>query len=444
MSEEDEQKENRVLKDRELLASADYIRLVLWIAVMAIPIALLTLIYLALYKGGTSLVWETIPEALNIPHPLYTIVVATLGGLLVGLGLRYLGVRHGESLQKEMEAGRVPYQGVPGLVITALVGLISGASLGPEGPLGHMGAAAGSWFSERLKLPLEKSRIMTLSGISAAFGGFLMQPLGGAFMSMEFTGSLTYPIYANMIAATVAALIGAQVIFNLTAVLPNMTLPFPSYDGFLWVHLLYAVIFGLVGLGMAFLFKLTFQSVTRLVKPLDGHPVLKPMIGGLLFGLVGAWLPLTLHSGEEELHAILVEGAQIGIVMLLVLAILKLFTLSICFSTGFPGGFVFPLLFSGGAAGYAIHLLFPFIPLSVAIVGMMAGIGGAIMRMPFTVILLMLMLSNPALLPISTAAAFTGFLSATLLEAGNARRAMYQASQKRKDLYLASEEESGG
>jgi hypothetical protein len=37
MSEEDEQKENKVLKDREILASADYIRLVLWIAVMAIP-----------------------------------------------------------------------------------------------------------------------------------------------------------------------------------------------------------------------------------------------------------------------------------------------------------------------------------------------------------------------------------------------------------------------
>jgi hypothetical protein len=44
------------------------------------------------------------------------------------------------------------------------------------------------------------------------------------------------------------------------------------------------------------------------------------------------------------------------------------------------------------------------------------------------------------LMPISTIAAFTGFLSATLLEAGNARRAMYQASEKRKDLYVAGKE----
>lgn len=434
-----ENNQDKRIKDREILADSDYIRLVLWIAVMAIPVGLLTLIYLVLYKGGTSLVWETIPDILNISRQVYIVLIATLGGLLVGLGLRYLGVRHGESLQNEMEAGRVQYRDVPGLVVTALIGLISGASLGPEGPLGHMGAATGSWFSERLKLPQGKSRIMTLSGISAAFGGFLMQPLGGAFMSMEFTGSLTYPIYANMIAATVAALIGAQVVFNLTAVLPNMALPFPVYSGFQWMHLLYAVIFGLVGLGMAFLFKIIFQSVTRLAKPLDRTPLLKPVVGGLLFGLVGALLPLTLHSGEEELHTVLMEGAQIGVAMLLLLAIFKLFTLSICFSTGFPGGFVFPLLFSAGSLGYAIHLLFPFIPLTVAIGGMMAGIGGAIMRMPFTVILLMLMLSNPALLPVSTTAAFTGFLSATLLEAGNARRAMYQASEKRKDLYISSQ-----
>jgi len=432
-------KADKVMKDREILGSSDYIQLMVWIAVMAIPVALMTLIYLVIYKGGTVLVWETIPDALNVPHRVYTVLVATLGGLLVGLGLRYLGVRHGESLQKEMEAGRVPYRGVPGLVVTALVGLVSGASLGPEGPLGHMGAAVGSWFSERIKLPVEKSRIMTLSGISAAFGGFLMQPIGGAFMSMEFTGSLAYPIYANLIAATVAALIGALVVFDLTAVLPNMALPFPPYDGFLWAHLMYAVIFGLIGLGMAFLFKIIFQSTTRLVKPLDRNPLLKPMVGGLVFGLVGAWLPLTLHSGEEELHTILTEGAQIGALMLLLLAVLKLFTLSVCLSSGFPGGFVFPLLFSAGSLGYAIHLLFPFIPLTVALVGMMAGIGGAIMRMPFTVILLMLMLSNPNLLPISTMAAFTGFLSATLLEAGNARRAMYQASVERKDLYIHSE-----
>ena len=182
--------------------------------------------------------------------------------------------------------------------------------------------------------------------------------------------------------------------FNITAIIPNMALPFPEYAGFQWTHLIYGVVFGLVGLGMAFLFKIIFQSVTRLVKPLDRYPLLKPVVGGLIFGIVGALLPLTLHSGEAELETILVEGAQIGAAMLLLLAVVKLFTLSICLGSGFPGGFVFPLLFSAGSLGYAINLLFPFIPLSVAIVGTMAGIGGAVMRMPFTVIILMFTLKQ--------------------------------------------------
>jgi len=425
------------MDDKEIIGRSDYVRLLILVAVTAVPVALLTLIFLGLYTKGGQLVRETLPAALHISQPLCTILVATLGGLLVGLGMRYLGVRHGESLPKEMEAGRVPYKGVPAYVLTALIGLTSGASLGPEGPLGQMGAAAASWVAERLKLPKEKARILTLSGISSAFGGYLVSPFGGAFMSMEFTGSLSYPIYANLMAAIVAALFGTLVMLGFTGVVPRGLLDFPEYSGFQWLHILYAVIFGLVGLVWAFLFKIVFGSVTRLLTPLNRFRVLKPVVGGLIFGLIGAWLPLTLFSGEEELNTILAEGAQIGVAMLLLLAVAKLVTLSVCMSSGFPGGFVFPLLFSAGCLGYAIHLLFPFIPLDVAMIGIMSGIGGAVMRMPFTVMVVMMVLSGPTALPISIVAGFTGFLSATILEAGNARKAMYQAAQERREVYVS-------
>ena len=425
------------MDDKEIIGGSDYIKLLIWIAVTAVPVALLTLIFLALYTKSGEFVRETLPEALNLSPAVCTILVATLGGLLVGLCLRYLGVRHGESLTKEMEAGRVPYKGVPAFILTSLIGLSSGASLGPEAPLGHMGAAAASWVAERLKLPKEKSRIMTLSGISAAFGGYLASPMGGAFMSMEFTGSLTYPIYANLIAAIVASLIGALVLLSFTGLVPRGLLDFPEYAAFQWFHLLYAVVFGLIGLVWAFLFKIIFGFVTRLVTPLSRFPVFKPMVGGLVFGLIGAWLPLTLFSGEEQLNTILTEGTQIGAVVLLLLAVVKLITLSVCMSSGFPGGFVFPLFFSAGCLGYALHLLFPFVPLDVAMISMMAGIGGAVMRMPITVMVVMMVMSAPTALPISIVAGFTGFLSATILEAGNARKAMYQAAQERKEVYVS-------
>jgi H+/Cl- antiporter ClcA len=67
---------------------------------------------------------------------------------------------------------------------------------------------------------------------------------------------------------------------------------------------------------------------------------------------------------------------------------------------------------------------------------MLAGIGGAVMRMPFTVILLLLVLGNPALLPVSVLAAITSYLAAGILDAGSARRAMRQAEAERKEVYL--------
>jgi H+/Cl- antiporter ClcA len=67
-----------------------------------------------------------------------------------------------------------------------------------------------------------------------------------------------------------------------------------------------------------------------------------------------------------------------------------------------------------------------------------------VMRMPITVMLIMLSLSNPELLPIAILASVTGFLSATLLEAGNARKAMVQSSEKRRELYGSKKSEASG
>lgn len=422
------------MDDRDIVGKIEYVQLLLWVIVLAIPVALLTVLFLWLYEEGIR-IYESLSESLGISPELFTILVAVLGGLLVGLGLRYLGGHHGGSLQSEMAKGRVPYRGLAGSMIVALVGLVSGASIGPEGPLGHMGAGIGSWLAEKRGYPPDKSRIVALSGISAAFGGFLGTPISAAFMSLEFTGLLTTPIYANMVAALVASLIGAWIIFGLTGSPPSGAAGFPQGGLLHFSSLFYAVFFGLVGLGWAFVFKLVFGAAKRLAAPLDRFPVFKPVVGGLAFGLVGAWLPLTLFSGEHELGQVLTNGAQIGVFMLILLALVKLVTLSICLATGFPGGFVFPLFFSAGALGYAIHLLLPFISLPVCIVGMLAGIGGGVMRMPFAAILLLLVLGNPALLPVSTLAAITSYLAASILDAGSARKAMRQAVVERRETY---------
>ena len=72
------------MDDKEIIGRSDYIKLLILVGVMAVPVALLTLIFLALYTKGGQFVRETLPAALHISQPLCTILVATLGGLLVG------------------------------------------------------------------------------------------------------------------------------------------------------------------------------------------------------------------------------------------------------------------------------------------------------------------------------------------------------------------------
>lgn len=58
------------------------------------------------------------------------------------------------------KSGRFDYRNAPGIVITAFVSLISGASLGPEASLADACGGIGTWISDRLKLDEEETRTM--------------------------------------------------------------------------------------------------------------------------------------------------------------------------------------------------------------------------------------------------------------------------------------------
>lgn len=286
----------------DVLNRRQYLPILLWLVVLAVPISLLMAVYLYAVARGTNLLWDIVPQTLlpGLDIRIYTILVATLAGLLVGVVMRYLGHTGEKTLQQELtEEGRVDHRGLPGLLIGAVIALAAGASLGPEGPLAHVGGGIATWWSERRKHPVEVKRVVSLGGIAAVFGPFLGTPLGGAFLSIEFTGLLNFPLYVNFIAGTLATLIGFLVIQSVSSYSIAGLYNFPD-PGYRHVYLLYAVGLGLVGVVHAFVFKFVFAVTKRLTAPLQKWTVLKTLLGGLLFGVIGAFLPLTLFSGESE------------------------------------------------------------------------------------------------------------------------------------------------
>jgi H+/Cl- antiporter ClcA len=421
-----------MIKDDDVTRT-DYLKLLVVILLTAGPIALAMVLFFVVLKGGTQALWSVVPALLPGLDPrIFTVLLGVLAGIAVGFIMRHLGPKDHHALAEGLiRDGQVEHKGLLGLILGALVGLAAGASLGPEGPLAHMGGGLASYVGKRLNFSPEKNRVLSASGIAAIFGGFMGSPMGGAFMSVEFTGLLRFPLYASLVAGVIAALIGNLVYFAILGTSLAGLYQFNDAQTLEPIFLLYAFVLGLVGVGMAFVFKLAFNAMKQLFARLEGKTVLKTTLGGLGFGLIGAFLPLTLFSGEAQLETVIHDAGEIGVAVLIVLALMKLVSLTLCMASGFPGGFIFPVLFSAGAFGAALHLVFPFVPQYVAVLCLMAGMGGALLRMPFSTILLVGLISSPAFIPILIIAAFTGFLAAGYLNAGSARQAYSESEGSR-------------
>ncbi len=136
-----------------------YFRLMSLVILMGVISALVTFVFVFIVHQGTRLVWEDAAQALGMDPRLFTILVCTLGGLLIGLLVRYFGDHSGIFAELMLEfgkTGRFDYRNAPGIVINAFVALIAGASLGPEAPLADACGGLGTLISDRLKLDEQK------------------------------------------------------------------------------------------------------------------------------------------------------------------------------------------------------------------------------------------------------------------------------------------------
>jgi H+/Cl- antiporter ClcA len=154
----------------------------------------------------------------------------------------------------------------------------------------------------------------------------------------------------------------------------------------------------------------------KILKPLETHFVIRAALGGL--GLSGAFLPITLFSGEIETQELITNGAEMGVVVLLTLALVKVFITSLCLTTGWKGGYIFPTMFAGAALGMAVHNLFPSIPLAVAASATMAGAMVAVMKAPiFSALFAMLIFQKEEgpVIAIATVFSFMATMSFSIL-----------------------------
>ena len=112
-----------------------YLRLMALVALLGIVSAVVTFAFILLVNQGIGLIWEQARLTIGLDTRLFTILVCALGGLLVGLLVKTFGDHNAIFAELMLEfgkTGRFDYRNAPGIVITAFVSLIAGASLGPK------------------------------------------------------------------------------------------------------------------------------------------------------------------------------------------------------------------------------------------------------------------------------------------------------------------------
>jgi H+/Cl- antiporter ClcA len=358
-------------------------------AVLAgLVLTFVALAFLGLLSGGTKL-WFTLPKNPGWGDgPIWWVAVTAGAGLLVGV-LRHLfrlPVKIPGTLQ-DIKDERVELSLVPKAVLVSLISLAGGASLGPEEALGMLGGGFGTYVSRRRKVEPETREINTLSGMSAAYGGMLASPIMASALVLEVARLQGRRFGITLVAILLSSSIAFAIYYPIAGSTFVGTFRLPPFKFEDW-QMAAAIPLGLVAGLLALITVVVIGLVTKLTAPLVKWTVLRPLIGGVAFGLVAVALPLTLFTGTDQLQVVIRNEAVLGAGLLIAVVFAKILVFALCESTGFIGGPFLVMLFIGGTAGTAAHVLIPGLPEGLAFTTMFAALPGALVAAPFSLLLL--------------------------------------------------------
>jgi H+/Cl- antiporter ClcA len=415
-----------------LLRSRSYLTLLVLAAVVGAPISAVAYLYLKFVAVAQTFVFQTLPKDwMNSVPAWWPILPLVLGGLIVGLTLRYLPGTGGHKPAEGFKAagGTNPID-LPGIVVASLATLCLGAVLGPEAPLIAIGGGLGALAVHLVKKDAPAMAVVVIGGAGsfAAIATLLGSPIVGAFLLMEAAGLGGPLMGVVLVPGLLAAGIGSLIFVGLgawsgygTFSLSIGSIPHfgsPTAAEFLW-----AIAIGVAAAALGAAIKrggLALQPVVERRKVL-----LTPVLGLVVALLAIAFFEITgkpssyvLFSGQSALPTLVQHAATFSAGAIVTLVLCKGAAYSASLS-GFRGGPVFPGMFIGAALGIAFSHL-PGLPM-IAGVGM--GIGAltvAMLGFPLvSVLLASLLLSSDgiALMPLIIVAVVVSYVVSAHLSA---------------------------
>ena len=346
------------------------------------------LAWFVVYEWLNKLIWD---NGFVAGHAWMFPVICLPFSLLVGLLVKYAKAPSNldgsilDSLTGDV--AHLQWKNLPVTVAQSLASLFSGAVLGPEGAIGNIASKIAAMYCDAFKIPAEQRSKLVFAGVASGYNGLLENPVFAAVLGTEVAetrqkGLSTLP----------AALIGGGVGYGVFLLLHETGfvnfLHLPPVQSFRLLDAFLMIPLALVGLVLALLTAAFMKAAQAFFGRIKDRVVLRALIAGAIFSVVGVLAPVVMFSGETQVQTVITGAAGYGVALLLLMAIAKLALLSVGFKSGFLGGPTFPLIFASTSVALALNLVFPSMPVAILVAGIMTGAVYALFRTPLMVVLL--------------------------------------------------------
>ena len=374
----------------------------------------------------------------------HRLLIPVVGSLVMGYLLyRFFPDARGSGIPQTKAAlyareGRITAATMFGKFFCTSATLASGIPLGREGPTVQVGAGIASVLGRLLGLRPEKVKALIPVAAAAAIAAAFNTPLAAVLFALEeIVGDLHAPVLGSVVLASATSwgvlrlMLGNDPLFKV----PQYQLVNP------WEFAIYAVLGVAGGLVSVAFTKLLLGMRERFLKfPRNTLPF-QPVIGGVLVGVMGWFVPQVLGVGYEHVGAVLNGGMALRLMVLLL--VLKLFAVTTSYASGNAGGIFGPSLFLGamlgGAIGTVAHNLFPQHVATAgayALVGMGTAFAG-IIRAPMTSVVMIFEITRDyaVIVPLMISNLVSFFISSRLQ-----KQAIYESLARQDGIHLPSAE----
>src|SRR5271156_3205755 len=314
----------------------------------------------------------------------WMILVPVIGGIIVGFMAKYGSEKiKGHGIPEAMEAvltSRRPIEAKVAILkpLSAAIAIGTGGPFGAEGPIIQTGGAFGSLVGQLISTTASERKVLLACGAGAGMAATFNTPIAGVILAIELllfefrSRSFIPLVIASTLATSVrAVLLGQRSMFTMGNVDFDVLRGLPFY-------LLLGALSGVAAICFTKALYWVEDQFDRL--PIDD--LWHPAIGALGLGIIGFFIPRVLGVGYDTISDIL--NNNLGLKLLLLVAICKALAMVISLGSGTSGGLLAPMFMSsaalGGAFAMVLNLIFPSLHLSpgaYALVAMAAVFGSA-------------------------------------------------------------------